>query len=148
MIREVDTTNTDYSYSIEEAKIDGIGRAYTIRVASKNGDQISTFTELSISNPVPPVLLNVYTSATIDSVTVTWIPSEVPDLKDYAVWLSSTSNFDPTLKPPSWTDTELTTTIGGLQPTTQYYIRVTARGVWENTVWNYSNQITQSTSET
>lgn len=37
-VREVDTTNTDYSYSIEEAKTDGIGRAYTIRVASKNGD--------------------------------------------------------------------------------------------------------------
>jgi len=147
MIREVDTTNTDYSYSIEEAKTDGIGRAYTIRVASKNGDQISTFAELSISNPVPPVLLNVYTSSTIDSVTVTWVPSEVPDLKDYAVWLSSTSNFDPTQTSPSWTGTDLTTTIGGLQPTTPYYIRVAARDVWENTVWNYSNQITQSTSE-
>lgn len=71
MIHQVDTTNTDYSYSIEEAKTDGIGRTYTIRVASKNGDQISTYAELSISNPVPPVLLNVYTSATIDSVTVT-----------------------------------------------------------------------------
>ncbi|MDC4571043.1 phage tail protein [Acinetobacter baumannii] len=147
MIRQVDTTNTDYSYSIEEAKTDGIGRAYTIRVASKNGDQISTFAELSISNPVPPVLLNVYTSATIDSVTVTWVPSEVPDLKDYAVWLSSTSNFDPTQTPPSWTGTDLTTTIGDLQPTTPYYIRVAVRDVWENTLWNYSNQITQSTSE-
>lgn len=103
--------------------------------------------ELSISNPVPLVLLNVYTSATIDSVTVTWVPSEVPDLKAYAVWLSSTSTFDPTQTPPSWTGTDLTTTIGGLQPTTPYYIRVAVRDVWENTVWNYTNQITQSTSE-
>ncbi|MBI0422125.1 hypothetical protein I7H67_04835 [Acinetobacter sp. ACIN00229] len=147
MIREVDTTNTDYSYSIEEAKTDGIGRAYTIRVASKNGDQISTYAELSISNPVPPVLLNVYTAATVDSITVNWVPSEVPDLKDYAVWLSTTSNFDPTQIPPSWTGTDLTTTFGGLQPTTPYYIRVAVRDVWENTVWNYTNQITQSTSE-
>jgi len=147
MIREVDTTNTDYSYSIEEAKTDGIGRAYTIRVASKNGDQISTFAELSISNPVPPVLLNVFTAATVDSITVNWVPSEVPDLKDYAVWLSSTSNFDPTQTPPTWTGTELTTTFRGLQPTTPYYIRIAVRDVWENTVWNYSNQITQSTSE-
>ncbi|WP_436462740.1 phage tail protein [Acinetobacter seifertii] len=146
-IREVNTTNTDYSYSIEEAKQDGIGRAYTIRVASKNGEQISTFAELSISNPVPPVLLNVYTAATVDSITVNWVPSEVPDLKDYAVWLSPTPNFDPTQMPPSWTGTDLTTTFGGLQPTTPYYIRVAARDVWENTFWNYTNQITQSTSE-
>ncbi|ABO11600.1 hypothetical protein A1S_1170 [Acinetobacter baumannii ATCC 17978] len=147
MIRQVDTTNTDYSYSIEEAKQDGLGRAYTIRVASKNGDQVSTFAELSISNPVPPVLLNVYTAATVDSITVNWVPSEVPDLKDYAVWLSPTPNFDPTQMPPTWTGTDLTTTFGGLQPTTPYYIRVAARDVWENTVWNYTNQITQSTSE-
>lgn len=147
MIRQVDTTNTDYSYSIEEAKQDGLGRAYTIRVASKNGDQVSTFAELSISNPVPPVLLNVYTAATVDSITVNWAPSEVPDLKEYAVWLSATPNFDPTQVPPSWTGTETTTTFGGLQPTTPYYIRVAARDVWENTVWNYTNQITQSTSE-
>ncbi|WP_042761191.1 phage tail protein, partial [Acinetobacter baumannii] len=120
MIRQVDTTNTDYSYSIEEAKQDGLGRAYTIRVASKNGDQVSTFAELSISNPVPPVLLNVYTAATVDSITVNWVPSEVPDLKDYAVWLSPTPNFDPTQMPPSWTGTDLTTTFGGLQPTTPY----------------------------
>ncbi len=147
MIRQVDTTNTDYSYSIEEAKQDGLGRAYTIRVASKNGGQISTFAELSISNPVPPLLSNIYTSATSNSVTVSWIPSEVPDLKDYAVWLSNTPNFNPALMPPTWTGTDVTTTIGGLQATTPYYIRVAARDVWKDTVWNYSNQITQSTSE-
>ncbi|MFH4307588.1 hypothetical protein WAJ73_22455, partial [Acinetobacter baumannii] len=86
-LREVDTTNSDYSYSIEEAKQDGLGRSYTIRVASKNGDQLSAFAELSISNPVPPVLSNIYTSASTNSITVSWIPSEAPDLKDYAIWL-------------------------------------------------------------
>lgn len=146
-IREVDTTNTDFSYSIEEAMQDGIGRSYTIRVASKNGEQISSFAELSISNPVPPLLTNIYTSATSDSITVSWLPSEVPDLKDYAVWLSSTPNFDPTTTNPTWTGTELTKTIKDLQATTPYYIRVAARDVWKNTDWNYSNQITQSTSE-
>jgi hypothetical protein len=146
-IREVDTTNTDFSYSIEEAMQDGIGRSYTIRVASKNGEQLSSFAELSITNPVPPLLTNIYTSATNDSITVSWIPSEVPDLKDYAVWLSSTPNFDPTTTNPAWTGTELTKTIKDLQATTPYYIRVAARDVWKNTDWNYSNQITQSTSE-
>ena len=146
-IREVDTTNTDFSYSIEEAMQDGTGRSYTIRVASKNGEQISSFAELSITNPVPPLLTNIYTSATSDSITVSWIPSEVPDLKDYAIWLSSTPNFDPTTTNPTWTGTELTKTIKDLQATTPYYIRVAAHDVWKNTDWNYSNQITQSTSE-
>ncbi|RKW94076.1 hypothetical protein D9B85_15425, partial [Corynebacterium diphtheriae] len=31
---------------------------------------VSTYAELNISNPVPPQLLNVYTSATVDSITV------------------------------------------------------------------------------
>ncbi|ENX60738.1 phage tail protein [Acinetobacter sp. ANC 5659] len=146
-LREVETTNTDYSYSIEEAKVDGVQRAYTIRVASKRGSNLSTFAELSISNPVPPVLSNIYTASNANSITINWVPSDVPDLKDYAVWLSATADFDPTTTAPSWTGTALTTTIGGLQATTPYYIRVAARDVWKETTWNYSNQITQSTSE-
>lgn len=146
-LREVETTNTDFSYSIEEAKVDGVQRAYTIRVASKRGVNLSTFAELSISNPVPPVLSNIYTASNANSITINWVPSDVPDLKDYAVWLSATADFDPTTTAPSWTGTALTATIGGLQATTPYYIRVAARDVWKETTWNYSNQITQSTSE-
>lgn len=147
LLRTVDTTNTDYSYSMDEAKIDGIQRAYTVRVASKNGSIISTFAELNISNPVPPQLLNVYTSATADSVTVTWMPSEVPDLKDYQVWISTSANFDPELTTARWTGIENAYTITGLQSTTTYYVRVAARDVWKPTSWNYSAQITQATTE-
>lgn len=148
LLRTVQTTNTDYSYSMDEAKIDGVQRAYTIRVASKNGDIVSPFTELNISNPVPPQLLNVYTSATSNSITVTWIPSEVPDLKDYQVWVSTSANFDPDTTPAIWTGTENACTIGGLLTTTTYYIRVAARDVWKPTSWNYSARIAQPTSET
>lgn len=147
LLREVETTNTDYSYSMEEAKIDGIQRAYTIRVASKNGSIVSTFAELNISNPVPPQLLNVYTSATADSITVTWIPSEVPDLKDYQVWISTNANFDPDTTAARWTGTENACTITGLQSTTTYYVRVAARDVWKPTSWNYSSRITQATAD-
>jgi hypothetical protein len=52
----------------------------------------------------------------MDSITVNWVPTDVPDLKDYAIWLSSTFNFDPTQTPLSWTSTDLTITLGGLQP--------------------------------
>ncbi|QKT99332.1 fibronectin type III domain-containing protein [Acinetobacter lwoffii] len=147
LLREVETTNTDYSYSMDEAKIDGVQRAYTVRVASKNGSIVSTFAELNISNPVPPQLLNVYTSATADSITVTWIPSEVPDLKDYQVWISTSANFDPDSTEARWTGTENACTITGLQSTTTYYVRVAARDVWKPTSWNYSARITQATAE-
>ena len=146
LLREVETTNTDYSYSMDEAKIDGIQRAYTVRVASKNGSIVSTFAELNISNPVPPQLLNVYTSATADSITVTWIPSEVPDLKDYQVWISTNANFDPDTTAARWTGTENACTITGLQSTTTYYVRVAARDVWKPTSWNYSTRIPQATA--
>ena len=147
LLRTVETTNTDYSYSMDEAKIDGIQRAYTVRVASKNGSIVSTFAELNISNPVPPQLLNVYTSATADSITVTWIPSEVPDLKDYQVWISTNANFDPDSTEARWTGTENACTITGLQSTTTYYVRVAARDVWKPTSWDYSARITQATAE-
>ncbi|MFV5500411.1 phage tail protein [Acinetobacter towneri] len=147
LLRTVETTNTDYSYSMDEAKIDGIQRAYTVRVASKNGSIVSTFAELNISNPVPPQLLNVYTSATADSITVTWIPSEVPDLKDYQVWISTSANFDPDTTAARWTGTENACTISGLQSTTTYYVRVAARDVWKPTSWNYSTRITQATAD-
>ena len=147
LLRTVETTNTDYSYSMDEAKIDGIQRAYTVRVASKNGSIVSTFAELNIINPVPPQLLNVYTSATADSITVTWIPSEVPDLKDYQVWISTNANFDPDSTAARWTGTENACTITGLQSTTTYYVRVAARDVWKPTSWNYSTRITQATAD-
>ena len=131
LLRTVDTTNTDYSYSMEEAKIDGVQRSYTIRVASKNGEVVSSYAELNISNPVPPQLLNVYTSATKDSITVTWIPSEAPDLKDYQVWVSTNANFDPEIMMASWMGTENACTVSKLQSTTTYYVRVAARDVWK-----------------
>lgn len=148
LLREVDTTNTDYSYSIEEAKTDGIHRAYTVRVASKSGEKISTFAEINVSNATPPVLSNIYTSATVDSVTVSWIPSDVPDFKDYQVWISTNANFDPDHTAVAWTGTNTTCTIGKLQSTTTYYIRVAARDVWKPVSWNYSARVTQATTET
>ena len=147
LLRTVETTNTDYSYSMEEAKIDGVQRAYTVRVASKNGSLISGFSELNINNAAPPALTSVYTSAAETSITVTWIPSEVPDLKDYQVWVSTTQGFDPETTAPRWTGTENACMITGLSSTTIYYIRVAARDVWKQTSWNYSAEITQVTAD-
>lgn len=147
LLRTVETTNTDYSYSMEEAKIDGVQRAYMIRVASKNGSITSSFSELNINNAAPPALTSVYTSAAETSITVTWIPSEVPDLKDYQVWISTTQGFDPETTAARWTGTENACMITGLSSTTIYYIRVAARDVWKQTSWNYSAEITQATAD-
>lgn len=147
LLRTIETTSAEYTYSMEEAKVDGVQRNYTIRVASKSENGTSTFTDLNISNLVPPILANVYTSATSNSITVTWIPSEVPDLKDYQVWISKNASFDPETLAASWTGTENACTIGNLDSTTTYYIRVAARDVWKPTSWNYSARVTQATLE-
>ncbi|MEC5496670.1 phage tail protein [Acinetobacter nosocomialis] len=147
LLRTIETTSAEYTYSMEEAKVDGVQRNYTIRVASKSENGTSTFTDLNISNPVPPILANVYTSATSNSITVSWIPSEVPDLKDYQVWISKNASFDPETLAASWTGTENACTIGNLDSTTTYYIRVAARDVWKPTSWNYSARVTQATLE-
>ena len=144
--RAVVTTNTDYSYSIEEATIDGLGRAYTIRVASESNGQLSSFAELNIANPIPPKMLTIYTSSTANSVTVSWNPADVPDLKDYVVWISTNPSLNPSTAAPSWIGTDLTHTFTGLSGTTVYYIIVTARDVWKDTTWNYSDVKSQSTS--
>lgn len=148
LLRTIETTSAEYTYSMEEAKVDGVQRNYTVRVASKSENGTSTFTDLNISNPVPPILASVYTSATSNSITVTWIPSEVPDLKDYQVWISKNASFDPETLAASWTGTENACTIGNLDSTTTYYIRVAARDVWKPTSWNYSARVTQATLET
>lgn len=145
-LRTVETTNTDYSYSIEEAKLDGIQRAYTVRVASKKGSNVSNFSELHVNNAIPEQLLNIYTSATENSITVNWEPSNAPDFKDYQVWVSTNSSFDPSTTLASWTGITNACTINGLISTTTYYIRVTARDIWKEVPWNYSVRITQSTS--
>ncbi|WP_042065227.1 phage tail protein, partial [Acinetobacter soli] len=147
LLRTIETTSAEYTYSMEEAKVDGLQRNYTIRVASKSENGTSTFTDLNISNPVPSILANVYTSATSNSITVTWIPSEVPDLKDYQVWISKNASFDPETLAANWTGTENACTIGNLDSTTTYYIRVAARDVWKPTSWNYSARVTQATLE-
>lgn len=148
LIREVETTNTDYSYSLEEAKVDGLGRSYTIRVASVSHSNVSRFSEMNISNPIPAKLLNVYTASDHESITVNWNPSDEPDLKDYAVWISATENFDPATTPLAWSGTALTCTVKGLTASTNYYVRITARDVWKGDFWNYSDQYIQSTLET
>ena len=147
LMREVETTNTDYSYSLEEAKVDGLGRSYTIRVASVSHSNVSSFSEMNISNPIPSKLLNVYTASDHESLTVNWNPSDEPDLKDYAVWISTTENFDPATTAPTWTGTALTCTVKGLTASTNYYVRITARDVWKDAVWNYSDQLMQRTTD-
>lgn len=146
LLRTVDTTNTDYSYTLEEAKTDGLARSYTVRVASVANSSTSSFAELNVSNPIPAALENIYVSATEDTISITWDPSDSPDLKDYQVWLSKNDGFDPSAIPATWTGTDRAHTFDDLDTTTTYYLRVTARDSWQDATWNYSAQITQSTS--
>ena len=102
---------------------------------------------MNIITPIPSKLLNVYTASDNESLTVNWNPSDEPDLKDYAVWISTTENFDPATTAPTWTGTALTCTVKGLTASTNYYVRITARDVWKDAVWNYSDQLMQRTTD-
>lgn len=143
--RAITTTNTDYSYTTEEAKVDGLGRNYTIRVASESYGNIGDFAQLNISNPAPAKMLNVYTSSTENAISVNWNPSDAPDLKDYAVWISTSASLDPSNIAPNWVGTALACEFRNLATTTTYYVWVCARDVWKETTWNYSDRITVST---
>ncbi|QXO06660.1 hypothetical protein SEA_EFFIE_260 [Acinetobacter phage Effie] len=143
--RAITTTNTDYSYTTEEAIVDGLGRNYTIRVASESYGNIGDFAELNVSNPTPAKMLNVYTSSTESAISVNWNPSEAPDLKDYAVWISTSASLDPSNVAPNWVGTALACEFRNLATTTTYYVWVCARDVWKETTWNYSDRITVST---
>lgn len=144
--RTVQTTTTDYSYSIEEAKIDGVYRNYTVRVASKTDGLTSTFAELNVSNTVPAVLTGIATSSDANSITVNWNASAETDLKDYQAWISTTDNFDPEVVSSAYTGLTNNHTFAGLLPATTYYIRVVARDVWGSGSLNYSAQITKATT--
>lgn len=145
--REVEITSTSYSYDYLAATADGgPWRAYTIRVASKSNGSVSAFAELNISNPVPAVVANILTSATTNSINVSWDSSGASDLKDYQVWLSTSAGFDPATIGATWTGTTTSHTFTGLATGTTYYIRVAARDVWGAGALNYSAQVTQVTS--
>lgn len=148
VLRSLSVNANEYTYSLDDAKADGLQRAYTVQVASLNNKVMSQFSELNVMNSIPPALSSIYTSATTNTITVSWIPTEVQDFKDYQVWVSPTADFDPTKIQAAYTGTERTCTIKNLTSTTKYYIRVAVRDVWKETKWNYSTQLQQATSET
>lgn len=143
--REVEVTSTSYSYGYQDAASDGgPWRAFTVRVASRSNGSVSAFAELNVSNPVPAAVVNVIAVPGTNSITVSWDSSSAPDLKDYQVWLSTTSGFDPATMAASWTGNSTSHTFTGLASGATYYIRVAARDVWGAGALNYSGQVSQT----
>ncbi len=147
LIREFTTTSTEFSYSLEDAAADGGShRAYSIEVASNSGSLVSVWSQLNISNPVPAVLTGITTNSTASNVSISFSPCLDTDFKEYAVWISTTTGFDPTTRSPDWTGSTPGTTFTGLTASTTYYLIVAARDKWGAGVLNYSSQITQATT--
>ena len=145
--RMMTVTSTSVSYTLEQSKADGgPWRGYTVRVASVSGGITSAYAELNISNPVPVAVSNVVTTSTAMTLTISWDASTVPDLKDYQVWLSTTSGFDPDAVAASWTGIETSHVFSGLTPLTTYYLRVAARDFWGVGALDYTVQFAQATA--
>ncbi len=146
-IRTVSTTSTQFTYAISDAQTDGaIHRAYTIDVESVAGGQSSGYSQLLVSNPVPPELTSISTSSSTSAISISWGASPVTDLQDYAVWISTTNGFDPTSITPSWVGTATGTAFTGLASGTTYYLVACARDQWGSGNWNYSAQYTVTTT--
>jgi hypothetical protein len=140
------TTITSFLYTLEMATNDGgPWRDWTLKVQTVSGSQVSGFSQLNITNPVPAAPTGITTSSTTTSVTINWAANTETDLQDYQVWLSTTNGFTPGAGTLKYTGTALTTTITGLTTATTYYLCVAARDKWGAGTLNYSSQITRAT---
>ena len=138
--REVTTAVPQFTYTNEDAILDGLGRDYVISVANENQGNISVYTSTTASNPMPAKMTNIYTTPAETEISVNWNPVDDLDLKDYAVWISTDANLNPLSVPPSWTGTALATVFKGLPTTTIHYIWVCARDIWEPGNWILSDR--------
>ena len=146
--RSATVTAATFTYDIDQATADGLGRSYTLRVTPKSGTTSGAAATLNVTNPVPPSVTNVSLSSTLNSVTASWLPSTVPDFKDYVAWISTTpmSAAQALAKTPNYVGTNPNCIFSNLQDSTRYYVRIAARDVWAAADWNVSAEINITTA--
>lgn len=146
--RSATVTAATFTYDNDQATADGLGRSYTLRVTPKSGTTSGAAATLNVTNPVPPSVTNVSLSSTLNSVTASWLPSTVPDFKDYVAWISTTpmSAAQALAKTPNYVGTNPNCIFNNLQDSTRYYVRIAARDVWAAADWNVSAEINITTA--
>ena len=146
--RSATVTAATFTYDVDQATADGLGRSYTLRVTPKSGTTSGAAATLNVTNPVPPSVTNVSLSSTLNSVTASWLPSTVPDFKDYVAWISTTpmSAAQALAKTPNYVGTNPNCIFSNLQDSTRYYVRIAARDVWAAADWNVSAEINITTA--
>lgn len=146
--RSATVTAATFTYDNDQATADGLGRSYTLRVTPKSGTTNGAAATLNVTNPVPPSVTNVSLSSTLNSVTASWLPSTVPDFKDYVAWISTTpmSAAQALAKTPNYIGTNPNCIFNNLQDSTRYYVRIAARDVWAAADWNVSAEINITTA--
>jgi hypothetical protein len=142
----ITTTATQFSYSLADAITDGyVGRDFELKVAASANGQLSGYSQIAFSNPIPSAVMGLGAVATVGDITLGWTAHTDTDLKDYQAHISTTSGFTPGAGTLAYTGTANNCVIAGLTSGVTYYLRVCARDQWGGTTWNYSTEFTKST---
>lgn len=89
LCRTDEVKQASYVYTAEQARADGIGRGFTLRVFSVSkatGVYSIVPAELAVGNPAPPQLQNISVLAGAESIGVFFEPSSESDLAGYVVY--------------------------------------------------------------
>lgn len=140
----ITTTATQLTYGLGDAQADGyVGRNFELKVAAMANGQLSGYSQIAFSNPLPAAITGVIGASTGGAITLDWTACGDVDLQDYQVHLSTVAGFTPGAGTLSYTGTANTYTRTGLTPGTTYYCRICARDKWGGTTWNYSAEFIQ-----
>ena len=89
--------DTFYSYTADQAKVDGVGRAFLLKVWAINmdGDASHEPAEISVHNPQIGALTNIQTADFIESGQITADRPSASDFSAFLVWMSPDQGFTP-----------------------------------------------------
>ncbi len=89
--------DTFYSYTADQAKVDGVGRAFLLKVWAINmdGDASHEPAEISVQNPQIGALTNIQTADFIESGQITADRPSASDFSAFLVWMSPDQGFTP-----------------------------------------------------
>lgn len=140
------TTATQITYALADAITDSyVGRDFEIKVAASANGQLSGYSQIAFSNPVPAAVTGITATSDTASITPSWTACADTDLQDYQVHISTVAGFTPGPVNLAYTGSANTCVIAGLASGTTYYLRICARDRWGAGTLNYSAEFTKST---
>lgn len=133
-----------HNYNYTEAKLDGVGRAFTVRLRAMNANEVAgPWSELAVNNPKPEAPADLVVTPMMDGFVVTCNRSSDPDVRELRVWIHKESGFvpDPGNLVAAADSRYISITASG-----SYYMRVAWIDLWGEDC-TYSTEIHASTAD-